>query len=224
MSSLQSWHCLSTCRTQGVLCGRGCCHLLQGMEKGVKDFAQNVEQLVDRVVSGDLALELTQHADKMVSGFIRGFEVRSHACNCCAPFNSTAVRKHASAHAQAAKRQHGVWPSGRCSSLNIRQLQAGQRMQQQKWPANKHALVPLFPDCHCGSEGSLRLIVDTLSYAAPFSCTALQLCANSEAVRLLHDVLICMHNCRTATRSWSKPSRQPFSATCVQGSPSSSAS
>jgi hypothetical protein len=54
------------------------------MEKGVKDFAQNVEQLVDRVVSGDLALELTQHADKMVSGFIRGFEVRSHACNCCA--------------------------------------------------------------------------------------------------------------------------------------------
>jgi hypothetical protein len=46
------------------------------MEKGVKDFAQNVEQLVDRVVSGDLALELTQHADKMVSGFIRGFEVR----------------------------------------------------------------------------------------------------------------------------------------------------
>jgi choline-phosphate cytidylyltransferase len=49
-------------------------NLPRGMEKGVKDFAQNVEQLVDRVVSGDLALELTQHADKMVSGFIRGFE------------------------------------------------------------------------------------------------------------------------------------------------------
>lgn len=48
---------------------------MQGMEKGVKEFAQNVEQLVDRVVSGDLALKLTQDADKMVSGFIRHFEV-----------------------------------------------------------------------------------------------------------------------------------------------------
>lgn len=55
---------------------------LQGMEKGVKDFAQNVEQLVDRVVSGDLALELTQHADKMVSGFIRGFEARPPCLVC----------------------------------------------------------------------------------------------------------------------------------------------
>lgn len=45
------------------------------MEKGVKEFAQGVEQLVDRVVSGDLALKLTQDADKMVSGFIRHFEV-----------------------------------------------------------------------------------------------------------------------------------------------------
>lgn len=49
-------------------------NLPRGMEKGVKDFAQNVEQLMDRVISGDLALELTQQADKMVSGFIRHFE------------------------------------------------------------------------------------------------------------------------------------------------------
>lgn len=47
----------------------------KGVEKGVKDFAQNVETLVDRVVSGDLALKLTQDADKLVSGFICHFEV-----------------------------------------------------------------------------------------------------------------------------------------------------
>ena len=34
-----------------------------------------MEQMVDRVVSGDFALELTQNADKLVSGFIRDFEV-----------------------------------------------------------------------------------------------------------------------------------------------------
>ncbi len=41
----------------------------------MKEFAQNVEQLVDRVVSGDLALKVTQDADRLVSGFIRHFEV-----------------------------------------------------------------------------------------------------------------------------------------------------
>lgn len=46
----------------------------EGMEQGVKDFAQNVETLMDRVVSGDLALKLTQDADKLVCGFIRHFE------------------------------------------------------------------------------------------------------------------------------------------------------
>ena len=44
------------------------------MEAGVKEFAVQLETLVDRVVSGELAVELTQNADKLVSGFIRHFE------------------------------------------------------------------------------------------------------------------------------------------------------
>lgn len=46
----------------------------QDMENGVKEFAVQLETLVDRVVSGELAVELTQNADKLVSGFIRHFE------------------------------------------------------------------------------------------------------------------------------------------------------
>jgi len=47
---------------------------LQDMEKGVKEFASQLETLVDRVISGQLAVEVTQNADKLVSGFIRHFE------------------------------------------------------------------------------------------------------------------------------------------------------
>ena len=77
------------------------------MEKGVKDFAQNVEQLVDRVVSGDLALELTQHADKMVSGFIRGFEVRPRrlTCSLCS-LHSTPTRWRSASSAALRRDQH----------------------------------------------------------------------------------------------------------------------
>lgn len=46
----------------------------QDMENGVKEFAVQLETLVDRVVSGELAVELTQNADKLVSGFIQHFE------------------------------------------------------------------------------------------------------------------------------------------------------
>ena len=38
------------------------------MEKGVKEFASQLETLVDRVISGQLAVEVTQNADKLVSG------------------------------------------------------------------------------------------------------------------------------------------------------------
>ena len=56
-----------------------CCLLLtlvymQDMEKNVKEFAAGVEQLVDRIVSGELGVDLAQNADKYVSGFIRHFE------------------------------------------------------------------------------------------------------------------------------------------------------
>lgn len=44
------------------------------MEKNVKEFAAGVEQLVDRIVSGELGVDLAQNADKYVSGFIRQFE------------------------------------------------------------------------------------------------------------------------------------------------------
>ncbi len=47
---------------------------LQDMEKNVKEFAAGVEQLVDRIVSGELGVDLAQNADKYVSGFIRQFE------------------------------------------------------------------------------------------------------------------------------------------------------
>ena len=44
------------------------------MEAGLKDFAAGVEQLVDKVVSGDLGGEMVTHMDSFVSGFIRHFE------------------------------------------------------------------------------------------------------------------------------------------------------
>ncbi|GAB4815927.1 hypothetical protein N2152v2_002973 [Parachlorella kessleri] len=44
------------------------------VEKNVKDFAQNVENLVDKVVSGELGLELVENMDKLVCGFLRNFE------------------------------------------------------------------------------------------------------------------------------------------------------
>ena len=44
------------------------------MEKNVKEFAAGVEQLVDRIVSGELGVDLAQNADKYVSGFIKQFE------------------------------------------------------------------------------------------------------------------------------------------------------
>lgn len=46
----------------------------QDMEKNVKEFAAGVEQLVDRIVSGELGVDLAQNADKYVSGFIKQFE------------------------------------------------------------------------------------------------------------------------------------------------------
>ena len=46
----------------------------QDMEKNVKEFAAGVEQLVDRIVSGELGVELAQNSDKYVSGFIKQFE------------------------------------------------------------------------------------------------------------------------------------------------------
>lgn len=46
------------------------------MEQGVKGLAQNVEGLVDRVVSGELGLALMDNADRLVTGFIGGFEKR----------------------------------------------------------------------------------------------------------------------------------------------------
>ncbi|KAL4857005.1 Choline-phosphate cytidylyltransferase 2 [Chlorella vulgaris] len=46
------------------------------MEDKVKDFASNVESLVDKVVSGEAGLELVENMDKYVSGFISGFERR----------------------------------------------------------------------------------------------------------------------------------------------------
>lgn len=44
------------------------------MEKNVKEFAAGVEQLVDRIVSGELGVDLAQNADKYMSGFIKQFE------------------------------------------------------------------------------------------------------------------------------------------------------
>jgi choline-phosphate cytidylyltransferase len=44
------------------------------MEKGVKDFAAGVEQLLERIVSGELGFEMAQNMDKHVSGFIKHFE------------------------------------------------------------------------------------------------------------------------------------------------------
>lgn len=44
------------------------------MEAGLKDFAAGVEQLVDKVVSGDLGGEVANNMDRFVSGFIRLFE------------------------------------------------------------------------------------------------------------------------------------------------------
>ncbi|EFN53676.1 hypothetical protein CHLNCDRAFT_136458 [Chlorella variabilis] len=46
------------------------------VEDRVKDFASNVESLVDKVVSGEAGLELVENMDKYVSGFISGFERR----------------------------------------------------------------------------------------------------------------------------------------------------
>ena len=51
-----------------------CSGPVQDMEKNVKEFAAGVEQLVDRIVSGELGVDLAQNADKYVSGFIRQFE------------------------------------------------------------------------------------------------------------------------------------------------------
>ncbi len=46
------------------------------MEDKVKDFASNVESLVDKVASGDLGVELIENMDRLVSGFIGNFERR----------------------------------------------------------------------------------------------------------------------------------------------------
>ena len=48
-----------------------CSGPVQDMEKNVKEFAAGVEQLVDRIVSGELGVDLAQNADKYVSGFLR---------------------------------------------------------------------------------------------------------------------------------------------------------
>lgn len=48
----------------------------EGLEAGVKGFAANVEGLVDKVVSGELGLELVENTDRLFSGFIGQFERR----------------------------------------------------------------------------------------------------------------------------------------------------
>ncbi|BDA45492.1 Choline-phosphate cytidylyltransferase B [Coccomyxa sp. Obi] len=48
--------------------------LPRDMEQGLKEFASGVEQLVDRLVSGELGLEMAQHADKFISGVISNVE------------------------------------------------------------------------------------------------------------------------------------------------------
>ena len=48
-----------------------CLGLLQEMEKGVKEFAAGVEQLVDRIVSGELGGEVAHQADRYMSGFFK---------------------------------------------------------------------------------------------------------------------------------------------------------
>ncbi|KAK9833620.1 hypothetical protein WJX74_000797 [Apatococcus lobatus] len=44
------------------------------MEKGVKEFAAGVEQLVDRIVTGELGGEVAHQADRYMSGFIKQME------------------------------------------------------------------------------------------------------------------------------------------------------
>ncbi len=44
------------------------------MEKGVKEFAAGVEQLVDRIVSGEMGGEVAHQADRYMSGFIKQME------------------------------------------------------------------------------------------------------------------------------------------------------
>ncbi|KAK9904063.1 hypothetical protein WJX75_003605 [Coccomyxa subellipsoidea] len=48
--------------------------LPRDMEQGLKEFASGVEQLVDRLVSGELGLEMAQHADKFMIGVISNVE------------------------------------------------------------------------------------------------------------------------------------------------------
>ena len=48
--------------------------LWQEMEKGVKEFAAGVEQLVDRIVTGELGGEVAHQADRYMSGFIKQME------------------------------------------------------------------------------------------------------------------------------------------------------
>ena len=67
----------------------------------MKEFASQLETLVDRVISGQLAVEVTQNADKLVSGAQAWAEVRRstapHAQTlyvCCMPSQS-AEREHA---------------------------------------------------------------------------------------------------------------------------------
>ena len=50
------------------------CMWLQEMEKGVKEVAAGVEQLVDRIVSGELGGEGAHQADRYMSGFIKQME------------------------------------------------------------------------------------------------------------------------------------------------------
>ena len=73
--------------------------MIQDMEKGVKDFASQLETLVDRVISGQLAVEVTQNADKLVSGFIRHFEdgcVPTSLAACCTEKPQSPIPEHAS--------------------------------------------------------------------------------------------------------------------------------
>jgi choline-phosphate cytidylyltransferase len=50
--------------------------LPKDVEKGVKELAQGVESLVDKVVSGQLGFEMVDNMDKLITGFIGGFEKR----------------------------------------------------------------------------------------------------------------------------------------------------
>ncbi|KDD74729.1 hypothetical protein H632_c1109p1 [Helicosporidium sp. ATCC 50920] len=76
------------------------------VERNVKDFAQNVEALVDKVASGELGLELVENMDKLVSGFIGNFE-RSYS-RLESAIRST-IRRRSASQAKIAQDDGDLW-------------------------------------------------------------------------------------------------------------------